>query len=266
MEYRQFERLIIGVTLIFVVGATAASWQTVTGLAVPIELAGQVGILLVLAVALHWGRKGGTAAALVASGLYLAIQAPHISSGTPSSAGVLLIVSRVAGYLLLGIVGGEIFGRIKYAFAESKDASSIDSFSRVYSERFAKRASQQALARAQRYGEPFSIVFVELEGYFASHSDTKQLKAMVRSVANVLRDDVRISDDVAYLKDGRFAVLLPHTSASSVGVVASRLAMTVGMAHGVKREHVVTQSWSTPDDTAAIEAFCGMSGTDDDGS
>ena len=46
-----------------------------------------------------------------------------------------------------------------------------------------------------------------------SHNDgapTRQ-RAVVRTVANYLRGDVRMVDEVARLDDGRFLVILPHT-------------------------------------------------------
>jgi GGDEF domain-containing protein len=252
MDYRRFERLIILVTVVLVVGAIAASIPSGGGTV--IEVAAQIAIVAVVAAAAHWGRKAGTIWALVASIAYLAVRLPLIADGFSGPA-ILLVVSRIAGYLLLGIVGGEIFGRVKYRFALSMDSSSIDDFSRVYNERYAARAVRQALARVDRYTEPFSLVLLTLGAEFAGDGRTDHLRTLVRSVANVLRDDVRIIDDVAHLSDGRFAVLLPRTNARGAHSVASRLATAVGSAHGVNDGNVVSECLTAPEDSAAIEAF-----------
>ena len=252
VEYRQFERLIIGVTAALVVGTIAVSLPR--GGETAVEVAAQIAIVLVVAGASHWGRKGGTICALVASIAYLAASLPIIANNLTGPS-VYLVVSRIAGYLLLGIVGGEIFGRVKYVFAGMRDAGTIDHFSRVFSERFAADAVRQALARADRYDEPFSLVFVTLEPQFTGNARTKRMRALVRSVANVIRDDVRIVDDVAHLADGRFVVLLPYTSATGARVVAARLVTAIGSAHGTDQAHVVTECLAAPENGAAIEAF-----------
>ncbi len=57
-------------------------------------------------------------------------------------------------------MGGEIFARVKYLFAGSKDSDVIDDWSRVYNQRYAARALEQAVARHKRYQEPFSAILV----------------------------------------------------------------------------------------------------------
>jgi GGDEF domain-containing protein len=253
MEYRRFELLVIGAAAVLVGGGFVASWPS--GGASPTEIGAQLAILLVVAVAAHWGRKAGTLVALAASVTYLALRIPLIA-GTSGGPAVLLVVSRIAGYLLLGIVGGEIFGRIKYVFAGRNNVGAIDEFSHVFSERFASHAVRQALARADRLGEPFGLVLITLDSRFSEDAGTEHRRTLVRSVANVIRDDVRVIDDVAHLHDGRFAVILPHTHLQSAQVVAARLAGAIGSAHGVQEQRVLTQCLATPDDQGALVAFC----------
>ena len=252
MDYRQFERLVIGVTAALVIGAIAVSLPAEGGTA--IEIGAQLAIVIIVAAASHWGRKTGTVCALVASIAYLAVRLPLIADSFSGPA-VLLIASRLAGYLLIGIVGGEIFGRVKYLLAESEDGATIDDFSRVFNERFAARAVRQGLARVERYAEPFSVVLVTLSAEFARDGQTKHVRSMVRSVANVIRDDVRMVDDVAHLSDGRFVVLLPRTGSVGARIVAARLATEIGSAHGIDHTKVVAECLSAPDDSVAIEAF-----------
>lgn len=253
MEYRRFEQLVIGASAVLVAGAIAASVHS--GGATPVEIAAQLVAILVVGVAVHWGRTGGTLAALVASVAYLAARLPLIAD-SPTRQTLVLVVSRMVGYLLLGIVGGEVFGRVKYMLAKSQDAAAIDDFSHVFSERFAAHAIRQASGRADRYFEPFSLVLVDLDAEFTGNAHTKRIRSLVRGIANVIRDDVRVIDDVAHMRDGRFLVLLPNTAAAGANVVAARLASTVGSAHGVKEGHVSTTCLSAPQDRAALDTLC----------
>jgi GGDEF domain-containing protein len=208
----------------------------------------------VMGVAVHWGRKAGTLAALVACLLYLAVRLPLLAAGLSPQAFVLM-VSRFAGYCLIGLVGGEIFGRVKYIFAGSRESGVIDDWSRVYNQRYALRAIEQATARYRRYQEPFSLVVLRLEPVLTATRRPEKLRGLVRTVAGFLRDDVRLVDDVARLDDGRFVVLLPHTAAKAAPVVAARLVAGVCGTLGVKGECVTSMSLGADEHTPALEAF-----------
>jgi GGDEF domain-containing protein len=262
MEYARFERLVVGVTAVLVLGTIAAS--SLSGGSSPVEVIAQLMIVVVLAVAAHWGRKAGTIAALSACLIYLVMQLPLLSQQALSGAALLLVLSRIVGYCLVGIVGGEVFGRVKYLFAASKDSGVIDEWSRVYNQRYAAKALEQALARHERYQEPFSVVIVALAPDDTVEPKTGRLRARVRSVANFLRDDVRMVDDVARLDDGRFVVLLPHTAGAFAPIVASRLAEGVRQVLGVKEGGVTTTCLGADENSAALAEFAKNIGADED--
>ena len=261
MEYSRFERLVVGVTALLVLGTIAAS--SMTGGSNPREVIAQLMIVVVLAVAAHWGRKAGTIAALSACLICLVMLLPLLSLGL-SGAALLLVLSRILGYCLVGIVGGEVFGRVKYLFAASKDSGVIDEWSRVYNQRYAAKALEQALARHERYQEPFSVVIVALAPDDTVEQRTGRLRARVRSVANFLRDDVRMVDDVARLDDGRFVVLLPHTAGAFAPIVASRLADGVRQVLSVKEGGVTTTCLGADENSAALAEFAKNIGAEED--
>ena len=105
MQYARFERLVIAITALIVLGSLALS--LVNGGAEWVEVVAQFVIIVVVAVAVHWGRKAGTIVALAASVVYLLMRIPLLSAGLAPD-DVLLVVSRIAVYMLLGIVGGEV--------------------------------------------------------------------------------------------------------------------------------------------------------------
>jgi GGDEF domain-containing protein len=252
MEYRRFERLVVGGTAALVCISLAAS--VASGGVDLAEVIGQLAIVAVMFAAVHWGRRAGTYAALAACLLYLALRLPMIATGLTPQA-FLLMVTRFAGYCLVGIVGGEVFGRVKYLFVGSDGTSVIDDWSRVYNQAYASHAIEQAIARHQRYGEPFSLVVVVLDPTLTGTQRPQKLRGLVRTVASFIRDDVRMVDDVARLNDGRFAVLLPHTPGSAAPIVAERLKEGVAKTLGVKPDLVVTACYGADTHTAALGAF-----------
>ncbi len=260
MEYRRFERLIVGGTAALVLISLAASAATgPLGIA---EVVGQLALVAVMFAAVHWGRRAGTFAALAACLLYLALRLPMLSAGLSPQA-FLLILSRFAGYCLVGIVGGEIFARVKYLFAGSNGNNVIDDWSRVYNQAYAAKAITQAIGRHERYGEPFSLVTLTLDATLTGTQRPQKLRGLIRTVASFIRDDIRMVDDVARLDDGRFAVLLPHTPGSAAPIVADRLASGVAKTLGVKTDLVKAAAMGADGDAAALKAFAASLHSDD---
>lgn len=252
MEYARFERLVIGGTLLLVLLTVAAS--IASGAADAAEIIGQLAIVGVMGAAVHWGRKAGTIAALAACLLYLVLRLPMLSAGMTPQA-FPLVVSRLAGYCLIGIVGGEVFARVKYLCSGAAGYNVIDDWSRVYNQRYAARALEQAVVRHKRYREPFSMVIIRLEPVVTGSQKPEQLRGLVRRVASFLRDDVRMIDDVAHLDDGRFVVLLPHVPGTAAPAVADRLGTGISQTLGVQRSSVTATYLSAAEDTSALEQF-----------
>ena len=95
MEYRRFERLVIG-SAVVLVGLTLAV-SALSGGTDAAEFIGQLAVVGVVTAAIHWGRKAGTFAALAACLLYLAMRLPMLAS-EPSPETFLLVATRFAGY------------------------------------------------------------------------------------------------------------------------------------------------------------------------
>jgi len=252
MEYPRFERLVIGGTTAFVLLTLVAA--IVTSGPDPAEIVGQMAVIFVMVAAVHWGRRVGTLAAFAACLLYLGVRMPLLAA-EPTGNALLLIISRFAGYCLIGMVGGEIFARVKYMFASQNRSGVIDDWSQVYNQRYAARALEQALARHRRYQEPYSVVVVRLEPAVTGTQAPPKLRGVVRTVASFLRDDVRLADDVARLDDGRFVVMLPHTPGKAAPAVAERVRTGICNELGAKDDCVTTTCLGTDLDIAALEQF-----------
>lgn len=249
MHYSRFERLIIGAGAIVIFGALALSFMS--GGPGPVEVVAQLLLFGVLVVAVHWGRRGGMLAALVASVAYIAFRIPLLSSGLARE-DMLFIAARIAAFMFVGIIGGEVCGRIKYVFARLDDSNTIDDWSRVYNQRYADHAIMQARARYSRYGEPFSLVVVTLSPALTADLKPQRQRTVIRTVANYLRDDVRMVDEVCRVDDGRFILLLPHTSKAGGAVVEGRVRAGVRNTVGARDKSVTTACFGAAEDTLAL--------------
>ena len=253
MKYSRFESLVLAVGLVAVVGSLFFS----TG-AMPIfeEIVAQLLLLVVLLGAVHWGRKGGFVAATLASIIYIIMRIPLLVDQGGFSADVAsLVLVRVLTYGLIGIVGGELCGRIKYVFAKMEDSSSVDDWSQVYNQRFIVRALEAALGQFRRYETEFSVVLIEMSDTLTAELRVSKQKAIVRGIANYIRNDIRLVDELGRLDDGTFIAVLPHTPREGATVVADRLHKGVCHTVGSKQESVQVEVLAAPADIDSVDSM-----------
>ena len=255
MNYGRFERLVIGAGAVTILGGVAISlanngWQGWSA------LISQLLLLPVLIVAVHYGRKAGLFAALLASAVFVILKVPALSAprGVPS-ADVAMIAFSILAFGLVGIVGGDICGRVKYFFGRYDLSTTIDDWSRVFNQRKAAELIENARERFSRYSEPFSVIVIEQAPTLLAGLRPTRQRAIVRAVANHLRGDVRMVDEVARLDDGRFLVVLPHTSREGGLVVSERLAEGVRQTLGAKDELVTARCFAAAEDQLEIESL-----------
>jgi len=250
MKYSQFESLVLGV------GGVAVLVSTLVALGRgfdPYELAAQFLVLLVLFGAVHWGRRGGLMAATAASFGYIALRLPLMTQAGLTSDIMVMLLARIVAFGLIGIGGGELSARIKYLLAQLQGESSIDEWSGVYNQRIAARLLSTAIGRCQRYGEPFSVVTIALSAQLTAGLRESRRRALVRSVANHIRNDVRMVDEVARLDDGRFLILLPHAPKEGGAIVSARLDEGVSQVAGARDDAIEAAHLSGVEDAAEVE-------------
>jgi GGDEF domain-containing protein len=252
VKYSRFEMLVLGVGVIAVLGTIAFS---LTSHPDGVEVLAQVLLLVALTGAVHWGRSGGLVAAVVAFLVYLMARMPLILAVGWTTATVELVLVHGVTYGFIGIVGGELCGRLKYFFARSSESPSIDESSRVYNQQFIAKLLATALGGFDRYQAPFSVVVLRLAPAVTSELRARKASSLVRAVANHLRNDVRMIDDVGHLDDGSFVLLLPHTPRTGAMVAAERVRAGVRDVVGAKDESVTAQVMGAPEDTDALRAL-----------
>lgn len=251
MKYSEFERLVLSVGGVAVVATMLISLRQAVDL---YELAAQLLLLVPLFGAVHWGRRGGLIAATAASFVYIALRTPLMMQAGLTSDVLIMLMARIVAYGLIGIGGGEVCARVKYLLARLQEESSIDEWSGVYNQRISARLLTTAVGRCQRYGEPFCIVTVRLSPELSAGLRDSRQRALVRDVANHIRNDVRMVDEVSRLDDGRFLILLPHAPKEGGDIVRDRLAQGVSQVTGAAEGAVETANLSGVEDAAQIDA------------
>ncbi len=253
MRYTRFEWLVIGVGGAAIAGSTLFSFGAAPMIQ---EIVAQFLLFAVLAAAVHWGRKGGFYAALAASTIYLVLRIPLVLDEQTLYLDVAaLLVLRVLSYGLVGILGGELCGRIKYVFARFEDSESIDEWSHVYNQRFTLRALDNVLGQYSRYETPFSVVIINISQRVLDGLQSAKQQSIVRGLANNLRNDIRLVDEIGRLDDGRFLIVLPQTPRDGGKVVADRLKQGSCRFLGAKDESISVTALGAPEDLARLTTF-----------
>lgn len=262
MKYVWFERIVLvlgGASILATFGLTYGTDIFLQ------EVIAQVMLFAVLFAAVHWGRRGGFIAALIASLVYIVLRIPLVTADPTVTSDVLvMILTRVAAYGLIGIVGGEIAMRMKYVLAGLENSSSIDQLSGLYNERIMRTSLDSARARFTRYQEPFSVVIVEADQSLIADFKPSKQRAIIRGVAGYIRGDVRLVDEAGRLSDGRFMVLLPHTPKEGGAAVAERLATGVRAALHATPGSIRVRTLGPSDDFELADLTDRLSAVQDD--
>ncbi|PKQ17273.1 MAG: hypothetical protein CVT67_00210 [Actinobacteria bacterium HGW-Actinobacteria-7] len=253
MDYGRLEKFILiigGATVAVSTGTALASGSPET-----VEIIAQLLLFVVLFAAVKYGRRGGLVAAISASTVYVLLRLELVADGTLSTTALYLLSSRLLAFGLIGIAGGEICGHIRYSLASVEGRSALDEWSRVFNERWAYKTLDQARGRFRRYGEPFSIVILTMSPSVMTGVRPARQRALTRLVADTIRSDIRMVDEVARLNDGRFVVIMPHTPVDGGNVVCVRLAGIVRKTIGARDEAVTVECIGMPGAEPTVDAL-----------
>lgn len=215
------------------------------------EVAAQLLLVIVLAGALYAGRSGGFIAALLAIAVYVAMRLPLLESQGFTPALLRLLAIRSGSYAIVGVVGGDLWGRVKYLFARLENNAMLDPESGVYSARFAASAIASGIGHWQRYQTPFSIVRMTIAPA-ALPLRTSPRRRLLRRAAGHISGDIRVVDHVAAEATGIFLVILPRTGSAGARTAAVRLTDGVRAIVGGDATAVHTRVYSADTDLADI--------------
>ncbi|GIX22281.1 MAG: hypothetical protein KatS3mg121_1064 [Gammaproteobacteria bacterium] len=138
-----------------------------------------------------------------------------------------MLAAGLAALLGAGIVAALLLrARRQDRAAEKLRALSIvDDLTDVYNRRFFLEQAERELAKAQRYGTPFALVAVTVDGlkHINERHGQRAGDAVLQAVANTCLNELRAMDIVARMGGAEFMCLLPESDKIDLVAFASRL-------------------------------------------
>ncbi|RJQ54257.1 MAG: diguanylate cyclase [Actinobacteria bacterium] len=259
MKYSRFELLVLVFGGGAVLGTAVSALLKQTDL---VEVAAQLLLLVVLVGALHWGRRGGYAAALLAVAAYLLLRAPMIlRAGGLTPTLLQLLITRSVVYGTVGIVGGEICSRIKYFFVKLEDRDYIDDVTHLYNTTYLKELLRGHVAQHQRYGAVFSLIMLSIKPE-RMPANRQEGRRLLREAGNALLGDIRLVDEIGRYGESVFCIILPNTPLSGARVAAGRLIKTASAAIAARAVDaegaVATETLGYPGDAERVSELAGI--------
>lgn len=117
-------------------------------------------------------------------------------------------------------------------FESALHASTHDALTSLPNRRAFEHRLATELERHRRYGEPVSLVMLDLDG-FKRANDTLGYAAgdaVLRAVGELLRSQLRTLDAAYRLGGDEFAVILPHTTEAAAEIPAARCMAAISAA------------------------------------
>lgn len=254
MKYARFEVIVLGFGAIIILASIlfAASGPPITE-----EIIAQVLLFVVLASAVYGGRKAGFIAALLVSAAYLALRVPLVMADQGLSldlAGMLTV--RVLGYGVVGIVGGQACDHLRSMFSEYNECQGVDPWSKTCNQRFITRALDTALGEYQRYDMLFSAAIVNVSPDVLSNLSPARHRELVHTLAQHIKNDIRVVDEIGRLDDGSFLLVFPHTPSEGALAIADRLRRELPKVANIRTGSISIKTLSVPEDVNALQALC----------
>jgi diguanylate cyclase (GGDEF)-like protein len=111
-----------------------------------------------------------------------------------------------------------------------RDSARRDRLTRLWNSRYLHEALESEIYRCRRYGRPFGLLVVDLDG-FKAVNDTAGHEAgdrVLQAVGRVIRENCRTTDIPSRLGGDEFAVILPEASRLTVPRYALKLVDLIG--------------------------------------
>lgn len=223
-----------------------------------LELVGQVLIIVVLLVSIRYGRSGALLSAAAATFAYEVARFPDLGDAISYRAALELVGVRGLGYLAAGLIGSEAMRWTKYYLAEVEGSDGLDSNSGLYAADFIKALIKREIDLYERYSSIFSLVVVEIDAKELRGDGAFGKKKALAELGSLIKNNVRLVDEVGRLNREKFAILLPHTGLAGATAVAKRIEDLVFRRFGVGRgAGFSARPYSVPEDLVELRAIAG---------
>jgi diguanylate cyclase (GGDEF)-like protein len=113
-----------------------------------------------------------------------------------------------------------------------RDSARRDRLTRLWNARYFHEVLEQEMARCRRYGRPFGLLLVDLDGFKAVNDTAGHLAGdgVLQLVGRILRDNCRATDVPARLGGDEFVVILPEATGDMVRLYAAKLVSLIAAA------------------------------------
>lgn len=108
---------------------------------------------------------------------------------------------------------------------ELEQIAIFDPATGLYNSRYLHRRLEMEIARSNRYGYPFTVVVLEIEGFsrIAELYGQSAARTVLKEFAHLLTEAVSVVDVTISLGDGEFMLLLPESKVEDVPRLLQRL-------------------------------------------
>jgi diguanylate cyclase (GGDEF)-like protein len=115
-------------------------------------------------------------------------------------------------------------------YSEAKDRAFIDDVTEVYNVRYLLQAADREIHRADRYGNPMTVLFLDLDRFKLVNDQYGHLvgSRALRRLSEVLLTCIRQVDTLARYGGDEFTILLPDTPHDDAIDIAERIRKLVG--------------------------------------
>jgi diguanylate cyclase (GGDEF)-like protein len=126
-------------------------------------------------------------------------------------------------------------------YHHAKERAFIDDVTEVYNARFLLQATEREIQRAERYGKPLSVLFLDLDRFKLVNDRYGHLVGsdVLRQLSRTLLECIRQVDTLARYGGDEFTILLVDTGAEEALIIAERIRRSVA-------EHVFEGTGGTP--------------------
>lgn len=141
--------------------------------------------------------------------------------------------------------------KLEEANAQLQALATLDGLTQLKNHRAFKEKLEEEMPRAARYGQPLSLLLMDID-YFKQFNDTFGHPAgdeVLRTVAQLLRDNTRATDFVARYGGEEFAVLMPNTDQDWSYHLAERLRLSIEREPWTRRSVTASFGAATFQDT-----------------
>lgn len=178
-------------------------------------------LLPVLAAGWRFGRRGGALAALLAT----AVEGAADWGGGRHDAHWMIGAWNTGLRLLFLLAFVAVLGELKRSLAAEAHSARTDFLTGAANGRAFTEAAENEINRGQRYGRPYAVVYMDLDG-FKQVNDTLGHHVgdqLLRAVADTIHSSLRVTDHVARLGGDEFVMLLPESDLEPTRIALQRL-------------------------------------------